>query len=287
MLNIFEEQNSEENLMLNYSQRVHYNRAEKLNFINWIVVFLNIILTFFNPKNPQLTNMQTISIFFLSIAELSLVYLVDKNVSIGASTKELLDRNLYSFPIDSKIGSYSENELYNIAIALSKNPKNKEDYQTQITHTGNDTPPGVKDWYTYKPTQNYNSCILNCQQENIYWSNYLSIKHLRVVILALLILLVPIILFSSYFEVSLIKMLPIFGFVLKSKELINGWKYYNSYIQCNAIINCIKNSDIPETKQLMNLQEHIYILRTSKYLIPSILHKIKTKTIHEMWAKAR
>ena len=291
MLNIFEEQNSEKNLMLNYSQRVHYNRAEKLNFINWIVVIFTLILNLFTPTTQNLIILHSITILILTLLEVYLDISVSTSVAIGAATKDLFDRTLFKLPIGSKLGNYSPRELYDIAITTCSNHNNKLDYNTQISNTGNDTPPGLKDWYTNKQSKNDNYCILNCQSENIYWCDKLSKKLLKIIIIIATIFFCITVLFITLVDVPpylvLIKIIPFIGLAFKSNEVINITTYNKAYSECNTLINALTTTEVPPIEMLINLQEHIFTLRSSKHLIPNTLHKVQSETIHQMWAKLK
>lgn len=143
MYRICIEQNMETILKLQFSQRKHYEIAEHYNNISWIlavlIVVLNIISIFFPFIGEVPLWMNCILVFIIFAVNRTVI----KNVKIGAITKEYIDSKLFYMECRNKYGDYSIDKIDEYASRmLIKYP---QEYTIQITNTGKDKPPGLKD----------------------------------------------------------------------------------------------------------------------------------------------
>ncbi|TBX05595.1 S-4TM family putative pore-forming effector [Clostridium perfringens] len=288
MNNISNLQNKEENLLLLYSQKILYDKSKTIKYFLIIFAILNFLLGIISRQLVEYKDFFLILIFFIAIFSTYLHNIVNKLNNLASSTQELFDRKLFDF--ETKSRHLLNNKISNI-ISEAKNLKNKypKKYIDNITHTGTDTPNGVKDWYTDIPSSlPLNEAILQCQKQNIFWDKALikSYKNLLLILSIFIAFIIIIFYWSqplSNLVIGFISSFSLVDILIKEFNSIN--KFTSSNIEIETIINTIYDLNNIDNSKLKDLQSKIFERRKSGLNVPSILHKIKRKKLHALYKR--
>lgn len=84
--------------------------------------------------------------------------------------------------------NYTETDLRNInKIVCSTVSKKTIERDIQITHTGRDNPPGVKDWYEFSKEFPGNEAVFECQRQNGCWNDDLCKRRIYITVVAFVV----------------------------------------------------------------------------------------------------
>lgn len=289
MQKVYELQNKEEILIMQFLQRVSYFKAEILNYITWlpviagsIYVAMSYILDFGNMP-------VRIGVALIAAACLKLNSLYSRSIRLGAASKAYIDDKLYGFQVKNDYNGFSIKELVDEAVKVSK--KKGKYYQQQISNNGAEGEHGLLDWYSLYEYETDEEIIYGCQSENIWWNTNLSRIYITSIIIAsvtsfILILVGGILISMTLCDLCILGVLSVslFG------------KLYNEYGEYKAYDNAIKDArrvikSIERNGQnlelLVELQEEINAVRASGFLVPSYLHKIKAVSLHSILEKEK
>ena len=165
---IAEKQNEPFMLKVQYAARYCYNLAEKQNYFSWLFCFISAFSIFLPDELPGYLSL--VVPFSADIIAWTLMILVNKNVQKAADLRKYFDT--YSIGINAN--TYSEAEERRIAeIARKTYSKNPEIAELQMGNTGNDNPPGVRDWYMFSKQYDGLEAKFECQRQNTWWDKEL------------------------------------------------------------------------------------------------------------------
>ncbi|MDC4242845.1 MULTISPECIES: S-4TM family putative pore-forming effector [Bacillota] len=283
MNNIATSQNKEENLLLLYSQKILYDKSKNTKYFTVLLSVFNFLLGIISSSILEYKTICLIFIFLIMCFSKYLQNNSNKFNDLAASTQELIDRRLFNFEVESRhLGNHTISELISVANDLKE--KYPKKYLINISHTGTDTPNGVKDWYTnIAPSLSINEAILKCQKQNIYWDECL-IKYYRNILKVLCFFIAIILLFfywnQSVFNLILgiISSFSILEIIIKEFSLSS--KYISNSIAIDSIISTLYNSDFIDTKNIKDLQSRIFARRKSEFNVPSFIHKLNRIKLH-------
>lgn len=274
---IFERQNDEDVLELLYAQRVSYDRAELYNWIGWIMTLLLLVQEICKPIIPILEDYSLMLCVILAI----IIYSVDskrrKYIEKGAKLKNLIDCILFEFPKDKG----EKEELVDYALELRS--RNEDNYQLQTTNDGNDKVKGVKNWYSFCNSENHNEVILNCQKQNVWWSEEL-VKYYKRVLISCFTLILAITTISICFTGVKITVLFMIMMLLVTM-LSRGCDAYRSIKEYTKAMNQAHGKlhiveEHLDKASLLSLQKEIDAVRESGFLIPNWIHAIYSVRFH-------
>lgn len=289
MNDIYTRQNDEEILMLQYSQRKHYELAERLQFFLWITTIINIIIVNNETLKTSLGNNTIAVIGAIYMILYTFVKLrIKNNIKFGAFTKELIDCKLYKFDVSKRlIDSKFTVEIIKEKAVLKRN-RHIKDYMVQIHNTGEDNPPGVKNWYEDRRDKEMNSAIYGCQCENLWWDERLSNKYIFIFVSISIMVLGGLIIANKDVKV----MEFIFTIIIPGLPIIlELYTHLCSYIKIAIIYRTkmemvcreiVKDLDTIKIERLVELQDIIFTRRLNEFLIPTKLHRIVAKKYHEL-----
>lgn len=165
---IIKRQNERFMLKVQYAARYCYNSAEKQNYFAWLFCLISAFCIFLPDGLP--VHLSLVIPFSADIIAWILMILVNKNVQKAADSRKYFD----AYSLDIGAEQYSETEKRRLAeIAekcYSKNPNNAE---LQMRNTGNDNPPGVRNWYTFSKQYDDLEAKFECQRQNTWWDKEL------------------------------------------------------------------------------------------------------------------
>ena len=283
MNKIFTEQNKEDILLLQYSARKHYNRAEKLQYAIWGIILANILL---NTVLKSCIGDYFMKVFSMLLLILQMFLTKRKyiNIKIGAYTKELIDCTLFGFDSNCRLYNYSDQKLKEFAV---RKKQNSNDYEIQISNTGKDRPRGVKDWYENRENQDINTAIFGCQCENIWWDEELCERYMYIFLGIVLTLMSAIIYINkdiSVFNIIFTVVIPCIQIII---ELISQVK---NFINLKVYIGKVtikkheiqKRLNLIDKESLIELQDLILQRRQYEIIIPNWLHYISALKLHNL-----
>lgn len=115
----------------------------------------------------------------LPLSEYLQRYIASYKVKWGAKLRKYFD----AYVLDICADQFSETEIKRI-LEKSKNEflKFPEAGQIQITNTGHDDPPGVRDWYEFSEFLDGVNAKFECQRQNIWWNRKMSKKRILTIL---------------------------------------------------------------------------------------------------------
>ena len=276
MNTIYKNQNDKVILMLQYSANRYYNRAERLALCSWLVCIANLFV-----KIPCVSSFlgvwsavvpMAISVFFVPL----LAEKTNKYTQIGAATRQLIDYKLFGFTQLLYYNGYTEEQLKEYA-AVEKNT-NPKDYECQINHSGTDEEHGVKDWYTVENTMQQEQAIRECQRQNKMFDNMLT-KTLFVLVkfvLVVMILFIFVLFGNNTVNDTIVSLAIVTPLITKLSGSIRS--YFDLREYNNKWKKMFDKPDISCEER----QECIDERRRMVFIVPHVLHSLKSKKLHNM-----
>ncbi|EKO1912023.1 hypothetical protein PZQ55_001055 [Clostridium botulinum] len=289
MNDIYVRQNQDEILILQYSQRKHYEFAEKLQYFLWISMVINICIV--NNENLKVLlgrNIITSIGVIYTIIYTIIKFAINNYIKIGAFTKELIDCKLYKFDVTKRLinSNYTIDKLKEKAV--SKKNKYKDDYMVQIQNTGKDKPPGLRNWYEDRKYKDINRAIYECQCENLWWDEKLSTTYMVIFVSIGAVIIGSLLLANKDTTILVL----IFGIIIPGIqiiiELLTQLYFFNEIVKKYRTKVGMLRKEIEKDmaaikmERLLELQDIILERRLYKFLIPTMLHRILSKKYHEL-----
>lgn len=198
-------------LMYQFTARYNFNRAERTNSIIWLISVITVLFSFF-PKLEDYVWMKGI-LLVADITVLILCYVCNHSVIIAASLRAKFDDYVLGIN-DLKFEESKRIKLNEVVNNTIK--KHNSSAKIQMSNTGNDTPPGVKDWYEFPEGFSEQSPILFCQRQNMWWTKKMMIAKSILFVIELLFMIALIIFVTMLSNASVPeKIICLLGFVIK------------------------------------------------------------------------
>lgn len=255
-------------LQYQFAARYSFNKAERINSALWIISIITALLAF--VPNLEDASWFTPIPVFVDFIVLILCFVCNNSVKNAADIRAIFDNyvlGLNSFDI-SKERRGQLNEIVRKTIK-----RHNKEAQIQMNNTGNDTPPGVKDWYEFPNAIDVQSPILFCQRQNMWWTNKMMIAKCALFLIEAIILIafVSIIVFSSDIT-SFEKVVCLIGFIIKTIDRVYNIVRY--CICCLKTIGAIEIQDNNCNKEsLVKIQKRINNLRAIPILGKNKCHQ--------------
>lgn len=279
-------QNEPDMLKLQFLQRKMYDCSKKYWRISWCVTGILLTCTMIAKIFKQDSSaVYSTMLAVLNIMIFSFEYLSDRKQKIGATAKYYIDSSLFGFS-DSD-AKFSKNEIQEIAIACKG--KNAFEFEIQTKNTGNDNPPGLRDWYSAGKDGDFNAIVFGCQKENVWYQRKLSTAYLYFLLLVISLILIGGIILLVILDITFIDiflfLLANLGFVSKiGKDILAMYMYNVMQIRIHENIVMIENVDKLKMPLLQQLQDNINSLREVKFLVPDFLHKRNARKLHALYS---
>lgn len=266
--NIKQKQNNPFFLKCQFTAKHHFNKAEHLNYLVWLCCILSAITTFI----PYTTSYIAIGLpLLLDVVAFILEILFEKSVSTGANLRNFFDANV----LDINASQYSNSDVRKIKDIIEKTSlKHPVECNIQITHTGNDSPPGVLDWYEFSNDFSDADVQYECQRQNCWWNEELSKRRLFCLTIAFLSLVFLIFVIYKYFHISedLLRIIFCSGVILKIVErIIQHYNCHKVFLKIQGACELVEKSKSPENIQ--SLQKMIEKRREISVLEVNGIHK--------------
>lgn len=266
--NIKQKQNDIFFLKCQFAAKHNFNKAEILNYFVWIFCFLSAMTIFISSTVSCII----IGIpLFLDILAYVFECLFKKSVATAAKLRNFFD----AIVLDINASQYSEADIREIKdIVETTSTKHSKECIVQITHTGNDSPPGVLDWYEFSHDFSDEDVQYECQQQNCWWSEELSKRRLFCLTVAFLMFITVIFVICKYLGTynDILRIIFCSGVILKIIErIIQHYNYHKISLEIQGARNLVKNSKTPENIQ--GLQRMIEKRREIPVLEVNQIHK--------------
>lgn len=266
--NIKQKQTNTFFLKCQFAAKHHFNKAEHLNYLVWLCCILSAMTIFI----PDTTNYIVIGLpLLLDIVAFILEILFEKSVATGANLRNFFDANV----LDINASQYSESDIREIKDIIEKtSAKHAVECNIQITHTGNDSPPGVLDWYEFSHDFSDEDVQYECQRQNCWWNEELSKRRLFCLSIAFLTLVFLIFVICKYFRISdaLLRITFCSGVILKIVErIIQHYNCHKIFLKIQGACDLVEKSKSPENIQ--SLQKMIEKRREIPVLEVNGIHK--------------
>ena len=269
-------QNESKMLKYQFTARYKYNLAEKINSAVWFIAITTALLAF-------IPNLEDISWFtpipiIADIIMFILCYICNKFVQDAADLREMFDDYVLGFN-DSNIDLKRRNQLNEIVTVTIKRHKAKA--EIQMNTSGNDTPPGVKEWYEFPDSQNVSNPILFCLKQNMWWTNKMLIAKCALFLIEAIILIALVLIVILISDISSVeKIICLLGFVIKTIDRAIAVVRY--CVCCLKTIGAIEIQDNNCNKDtLAKMQKDINKLRTIPILGKNIFHQKLAKKLSQ------
>lgn len=272
--NIHKKQNEKEMQSLVVAQHYVYREAKCWVLVLFIIsvlipISLNISLIWITDE-IIVGLMSFISILILFFSELirSEISVLKENASI---IQQKFDINVFSFKNNFNIDE-------DIVQHYLEKYKNK-DWERK------------KNWYEKYDKLDKNKAIFYCQKENIDWTNSLSKKYTKFLVVLFLIMVILFILNLIFNNSSiihtisiLIVALPLLTYCYSGYIKIKNDNILIARIEnvTNGISVNIESENQPTETSLVNLQWMIFFLRCNKYLVPDWFDRLFYKKIQSI-----
>ncbi|MCW3491337.1 S-4TM family putative pore-forming effector [Dethiobacter alkaliphilus] len=279
-VNVIEKkQNEERMLRYQFAARKYYNCAETLNDIVWVCCLIS-WFTIFLPDSITWGTLIVAVPFFVNIIAAFVNWQMTIKVSLASALRKYFDAYVLGINIDQFTGPEVQH-LEELSIkAVSHCPdKSKE----QMTNTGRDNPPGVRNWYEFSQPLSKLDAIYECQKQNCWWNKKLSRERIIRTVIALSVL-VPLAIFLL--AKTRVGILPVVfgssGLIIKCVErLVANVRYYMLSLKIDGALDVLTNSRSDEN--IKNLQAKIDIRRAMPVFERNRIHKRHAKEYSKLY----
>ncbi|WP_395013832.1 S-4TM family putative pore-forming effector [Robinsoniella peoriensis] len=271
-------QNEEEMLKYQFAARVYYNRAELINFLIWVFCVISASCVFISVD----------ALWFQGIplaADIIAAWLGIK-LSRTLSNASLLRSYFDAYVLNIDIDSFEDSTVRRIKEISTKIILSKcEDYREQIINTGNDVPPGVRDWYDIPASYSEKNAQFECQKQNCWWNKKMT--HKRFLLNILFAVFAALVVFFAVRNVSIGDsiIIGVFGsgaIIMRCIERFSANKQYHDLSQqIDGAVEALSESR--DIKNIYRLQKLINKRRELPILEMNFIHKRIAKPLSEMY----
>ena len=271
-------QNEPEMLNCQYAARYYYNRAEGYSIVA-IVCSLLSVLCLFIPDSLDKLGLLLPSV--LDLLAFILYFLMGKSITSAALLRNHFDNTVLGFSSMSN----SNPELLKIHSHIFRAiTKNSEKYEMQISSTGKDNPPGVRNWYEFPKDYPDADVVYECQKQNQWWNKEIYKRDMLVFSLTMAITIIGIILIcifthSTWYKICACLLSYIITF---SDRIIENWHYFRASIEIENTCNILSTSR--SKQQIRALQDKIEYRRNLRVTELNIMHKKKSNKLSTEYA---
>ena len=272
-------QNENRMLRYQYTARCYYNRAEKLNELVWICCVISWLTIFFPVSFTQRIFPICMS-FFMDIIAAVLNWRMTSNVFWASSLRKYFD----AYVLNLNMNQFSEPSIRKFEeLSLNTVKRYPQKSKEQMSNTGRDIPPGVKDWYELSPLVPEQDAVFECQKQNCWWNKKITRVRIIRAVIGLLVL-IPLIIFL-FIEIKvgiLLTILSSGGLIIKcATRLVANVRYYVLSIKIDGVLNVLASSR--SNKNIEILQANIDERRAMPVLERSHTHKRHAKEYSELY----
>ena len=217
----------------------------------------------------------------LDLIAITLYFLFERAVTAAASLRNHFDNTVLGF---ENIQDTNTDPRKLQSLVIKATTKNSELFQAQISNTGRDDPPGVKDWYEFSKDYSDSDVVFECQKQNQWWNKEINKRSTIVIILILAVAILgafPIFHFSQtpwYKAIVCILSLVLTFF----DRIIENLRYCRLSLKIENTCNLLSISK--DEKLIKALQDMIESRREIHVTELNIVHKRKSKQLSKEYS---
>ena len=217
---IQERQNDEALLKVQYAARVSFNSAEKFNHFAWIACIVSAFSVFLPSSWPMyiINGIPCVADVFAFL----FFIITSRKVDQASTLRKYFD----SYVLDIQLNQFSETELRKIREQTEKiYLKSPVNAAVQMSNAGSDSPPGVRNWYTFSEFYDGLDAQFECQRQNTWWnSKMVMVRTIATVVLLFVVgsIFITLLLSNNTLNILLCSA----GILIKICErVIENWRY--------------------------------------------------------------
>lgn len=217
---IQERQNDEALLKVQYAARVSFNSAEKFNHLAWIACIVSAFSVFLPSSWPMyiINGIPCVADIFAFLFSI----ITSRKVDQASTLRKYFD----SYVLDIQLNQFSESELRKIREQTEKiYLKSPVNAAVQMSNAGSDSPPGVRNWYTFSEFYDGLDAQFECQRQNTWWnSKMVMVRTIATVVLLFVVgsIFITLLLGNNTLNILLCSA----GILIKICErVIENWRY--------------------------------------------------------------
>lgn len=263
---IQERQNEDKCLRIQYAARVCFNSAEKNNNLAWGACLIS-AFSIFLPNNWPIYIISGIP-FVADIFAAIFSVVASNQVKFASKLRKYFD----SYVLNIRVNQFSETELRELRERTEKIClRNPSEASVQITNSGKDSPPGVREWYVFSRFYDGIDAQFECQRQNAWWNS--KMQQMRIAITCGSTLIMFFIFLILAMKNSTLKVLLCSaGIILKFVErLVENYRYLRVSRLIDGSLQTIEVH--PTEEGIVQLQAFIDQRRSINVLEFGHLHK--------------
>lgn len=259
-IEIQKRQNEDFFLKCQYAARCYFNSGEFYNFLTWVFCIISALCIFLPTSN----NVFLVIPFTADILAFIFANLTNKSTATGAKLRNYFD----AYVLNLNFSNYSDLQQTEIKeIVIKKINAHKKDCNIQINHTGNQKPPGVRDWYEFSHNYLDEDVQHECQKQNCWWNK--KMFRIRMFLYLFIPILLMVFLLCLKKCISNVDFINIFfcsaGIIIRIVErIIVNINYFILSIKIDAVLettsNCKNFENISHLQNMINARREIPVL---------------------------
>lgn len=271
---IIRRQNQPDLLKCQYVSRHFYNAAEKSGRVAFILALISGIINLLpNTASGTWNSISWAAPIIIDLFIFIFYYIMSEQIRKASMIRNYFDAIVLEF--DELIEQNSVNDIRRIVTEVSR--KRPEECKTQISNTGKDVPPGVKDWYTFSKNYADEDAVFECQKQNQWWNNKLMKLRLSIVAILFIIGIALFVIAGVFFISSPFKtLIGGLGFLaVFIDSIIENRKYIDISHKIDNSFELLENEKT--RRQIIHLQKLIAHRRELRVVEFNFLHKLTNK----------
>lgn len=282
MKEIAKRQNEELYLKLQFAARKLFNRAELTGYLTWFFCMVSVVVGLLCGNDSHF--IFAIIIIVSEVAALFFDKYTAQTILNAADLRALFDHHVLNLPLPKT--EKPKEELLEIAENLKQN--HYKEYSYQISHTGKQQPPGVKDWYDTEVDVPKGSCAAYYVFKNNQWWDKKMVLFKTVISIALLIAVILVFIFiflNLSFSDSLWFVVGSLALTVKIVErIVISTRYHDASVKIDTLLNIFdtlgKDKAIPEIQNAITARRRLPVVHIN------LFHNVKAFSYHLLFGKS-
>lgn len=279
MKEIARRQNEPKPLKIQFASRMLFNRAEVENYIVWMLYLVSAIAGLVG--NGSATWIAAAVIIVSDLLALALEKRMERDILQAADMRSMFDRYVFGMP--QQLTGEASDVLCEVAEDLVI--RYPEKHRIQTTHTGSDTPPGVKDWYnTNIDIPAHTAPAFSLIKENKWWDRKMVRSKNIAYTAATLIVVIPSVVLGHNMPLAdiIVILAGILGLLIRlGGRILTMYQYQRISIQLDGFVE--KYDNFAPDKGLDVLQNAIEERRRLPIVHCNAIHTKLAKKLHEKY----
>ncbi len=265
-------------LKCQYASRYFFNTAENYNTAAIILSILSALCILVPDTHKCLS-------LLLPLIFDTLVFVFYLRMGQLISDAALLRNHFDNIVLEFKNAQLSEKDLRKIQALILKSSSNNADCQRQISNTGRDAPPGVRDWYEFSKIYSDSEVVFECQKQNQWWNKEMQQRRIVTYPFIICLSIVCAVLAGYYLKVTWLEIVVCFGGIVVTffDRIIENVRYFRLSLKIDDYCELLSTSK--NKKQINALQALIESRRELRVVELNHAHIKNSKRLSEQYEK--